>query len=95
MTKTKRKHPRKVVVSRTQAIEDLLQNLWSLRPEIRDQLSMTVRLALAAFVRESQRNALANPLPAISTDFSTLDIDPTPAPEPVEETQPHPDSAWG
>lgn len=95
MTKTKGKYRRKVVVVRSKSIEELLQTLWSIRPEIRDQLSTTVRLALAAFIRESQRNAIVNTSPVGSIDLSTLGIEPEPEPESVKEKQPHPDSVWG
>lgn len=44
-----------IVARRTPDVESLLQQLWSLRPELADKNKVTILLALAALLRESQR----------------------------------------
>lgn len=44
-----------IVARRTPDVESLLQQLWSLRPELADKNKITILLALAALLRESQR----------------------------------------
>lgn len=102
----KSKYRQKIVVVRTQSLENLLQELWMQRPEIRDELSMTVRLAIAAFIRENafirERRELekSHIAEAISSSTTTTSISPviaaasTPDKVPAQESEPHPDSAW-
>lgn len=44
-----------IVARRTPDVESLLQQLWSLRPELADKNKMTILLALAALLRESRQ----------------------------------------
>jgi hypothetical protein len=50
------KHPKRkrISVQRTETVEALLQELWMLRPELKDRSSMTVLMAISALTRESR-----------------------------------------
>lgn len=49
------KQTQTIVARRTPDVEKLLQQLWSLRPELEDKNKVTIVLALAVLLRESQR----------------------------------------
>ena len=51
----KKTTPARIVVTRTPAINDLLQEAWMLSPELKEKISLTVHQAIAAFVRERRR----------------------------------------
>jgi len=94
------KHPARVVVARTDSLETQLQVLWKLKPEIKDKLSLTVAMGVAALIRESKREEalftaeLSNyqSVPAtaqgVEIDFQTQ-IDST-----STSSESHPDAAW-
>ena len=55
-------HPARIVVLRTKPVEALLQEIWAVRPEIRNKISLTVSTAFAALVREgTHTSAIAAP----------------------------------
>lgn len=47
----------RLYVHRTQSLEALLQELWALRPELKDKPSMTVYMGMAALIREVKLSA--------------------------------------
>jgi hypothetical protein len=47
----------RLYVHRTQSLEALLQELWALRPELKDKPSMTVYMGTAALIREAKHSA--------------------------------------
>jgi hypothetical protein len=47
----------RLYVHRTQSLETLLQELWALRPELKDKPSMTVYMGTAALIREAKHSA--------------------------------------
>lgn len=49
----------RLYVHRTQALEALLQELWILRPELKDKAAMTVYMGTAALLREVKLSAAA------------------------------------
>ncbi|KPQ31037.1 MAG: hypothetical protein HLUCCA11_24475 [Phormidesmis priestleyi Ana] len=49
----------RLYVHRTQALEALLQELWRLRPELKDKAAMTVYMGTAALLREVKLSAAA------------------------------------
>ena len=51
----KKTTPARIVVTRTPAINELLQEAWMLSPELKEKISLTVHQAIAAFVRERRR----------------------------------------
>lgn len=48
----------RLYVHRTQSLEALLQELWALRPELKDKPSMTVYMGTAALIREAKHSAV-------------------------------------
>ena len=53
--KAKKKKPERIVVTRTESVECLLQRLWTLRPEYAEKPSLTFSCAVAALIREAER----------------------------------------
>lgn len=47
--------PARLVVARTPAINELLQEVWALSPELEEKISQTVYQAIVALVRERKR----------------------------------------
>lgn len=100
-------HPARIVVLRTRAVEALLQEIWAVRPEIRNKISLTVSTAFAALVRENKRiSAVVIPessipqqapvgLPDIEPlPVESLPVEPIHAASTVSDDESHPDDAW-
>ena len=51
----KKTTPARIVVTRTAAINELLQEVWMLSPELKEKISLTVHQAIVALVRERRR----------------------------------------
>lgn len=63
----------RLYVHRTQALEVLLQELWVLRPELKDKAAMTVYMGTAALLREVKLStATMNSALTSSTQPETL-----------------------
>lgn len=63
-----------IAARRTPEIESLIQELWSLSPELRELGTVTILLALAALTRKSKR-ILTIPLAPVSGSAPFDDID--------------------
>ncbi|KPQ32133.1 MAG: hypothetical protein HLUCCA11_22305 [Phormidesmis priestleyi Ana] len=89
-------HPTRMVVLRTANLEMLLQELWALRPDLRDKPTATVHCSTVALIRET-KNTLAAISPNSSNAESVTSVhqvaeafEPSPAeegfePSPAEE----------
>ena len=94
--KTKRR-PKRIVVDRTDALEELLQQVWLVRPELKNRLSWTISTALAALTKaETSADAMSSSdltvVGAVSAT-STGSLQQAPDTE-VGTKEPHPDTAW-
>lgn len=67
----------KLTARRTPEIEGLLQELWSLRPELEDKNKLTIFLGLDALVRELKSKVSFSPThePAASEEEPTLETE--------------------
>jgi len=96
--------PARIVVTRTDEIESLLQEVWRLKPEIRNRISLTAVIAFTALIRETAREKaiLATELPSYQTatthraeDSSPIQPDRPPnSAMPMPSAEPHPDAMW-
>ena len=96
--------PARIVVTRTDEIESLLQEVWRLKPEIRNRISLTAAIAFMALIRETarERAILAAELPSYQTvaahreeDSSPVQLNRQPnSAMPVPPVEPHPDAMW-
>lgn len=97
----------RLYVHRTQSLETLLQELWTLRPELKEKNSMTVYLGTAALLREVKQtsalmNASVESLPQVVPSTSALDSEANVSTESSmaantaepESTELHPDDQW-
>ena len=96
---TKKTHPARIVVARTPTIENLLQKLWQVRPEIRDKPTMTVALAILALLRESSEEGVStiaahNVLHVSTAPKPVTEMETVVETKPVEAKEIHPDSMW-
>ena len=93
-----RKRPKKLVVHRTEAVEELLQAAWKIKPEIKNRISLTVAMGIAALIRESTHNppSIISPLEIAGTDsIATEAAADTPTLETEKpDKKAHPDSIW-
>ena len=99
-------HPTRMVVLRTDNLETLLQELWALRPDLKDKPTATVHCGTIALIRETKLT-LAALCPKSSSAVSvtamhqlTEDSEPSWEEEASDFLQkesseePHPDSIW-
>lgn len=99
-------HPTRMVVLRTDDFEALLQELWTLRPELKDKPTVTVHCGTIALIRETKLTFAAL-CPTSSSSGSMISMhQPTKPSEPLQEEavsdssqnayseEPHPDSIW-
>ena len=97
----------RLYVHRTQSLEALLQELWTLRPELKEKKSMTVYLGTAALLREVKQtaavmNASMDSLPQVVPSMSVLGAEANVSTESTmadntaesESTELHPDDQW-
>lgn len=100
-------HPARLVVLRTKPIEALLQEIWAVRPDIRNKISLTVSTAFAALVREGNHSSAAvvpeshihQQAPAAVPEIkpspvASLPVEPINAASTVSDDESHPDAAW-
>lgn len=93
------KRPARIVVLRTDELEALLQELWSLNPILRNKLSVTVALATKALIRETKRDKVAAQvtMPSFSpSQPSSLDSAQEVSDSSInsDSSETHPDSFW-
>lgn len=92
--------PARIVVARTEAIETLLQELWRLRPELKDRISLTISMAITALVQNTTREKAI-----LEAELANYQQMPAPTAGAISQRQnsnttmsstsePHPDSAW-
>lgn len=96
--------PARLVVVRTPAINDLLQQAWALSPELTEKISLTVYQAIVALVRERRRyQAFASeyfsPAPANMAEVVMGEAvkgleDSITEDSGTALSEPHPDSIW-
>ena len=72
-----------IVARRTPDVESLLQQLWSLRPELADKNKVTILLALAALLRESQQLLSLSASAAAAGLVKTVAVAEGDAPRPI------------
>ena len=69
----------RMCLRRTPAVDDLLSEIWELRPELERKSTTTLLLGLESFLRECQTHARSSLLPlnasAFSQDGETVVID--------------------
>lgn len=92
----KKTHPARIVVLRTDPLEAQLQKLWSLKPEIKDRVTVTVAEAIAALIREieERRQSKLSEIALLSSLSPTRELEPVDEPASAESSEPHPDSIW-
>lgn len=62
----------RIGLRRTQAVDDLLNGIWELRPELKRKNTTTILLGLEAFLRECKAHAQAGrSLPVLVDPVST------------------------
>ena len=99
-------HPTRMVVLRTNNLETLLQELWVLRPDLKDKPTATVHCGTIALIRETKLT-LAALCPKSTSSGSVISMHQlAEASEPsreedasaflrkVSSEEPHPDSIW-
>lgn len=92
----------RLYVHRTQALESLLQELWMLRPELKDKAAMTVYMGTAALLREVKLSTVAMnsafissrqlEKPAVATSVAVEDAAMSSSTGLL--TEPHPNEQW-
>jgi hypothetical protein len=98
-------HPTRMVVLRTDTFESLLQELWALRPELKDKPTVTIHCGIIALIRETKLTLAALCPKSFSPDSEISMHQHAEAPEPSPEEvsdfsqnayseEPHPDSIW-
>ena len=93
--------PARIVVTRTDEIESLLQEVWRLKPEIRNRISLTAAIAFMALIRETarERAILAAELPSYQTEVAAHREEDSSPVQPdsaisMPSAEPHPDAMW-
>ena len=96
----------RLYVHRTQSLEALLQELWALRPELKDKPSMTVYMGTAALIREVKLSAAVmnrsmSPLTPNASSIPVLNPNENISAKPeaitftgLESSEPHPNEQW-
>lgn len=88
---------KKFVAQRTDELSQVLQELWTLRPELHKKNSLVVYLGVVALVDEARGNKKFMPS-ADELSESINASDPVIMPEieldGTESSEPHPDSSW-
>jgi hypothetical protein len=92
----------RLYVHRTQALEALLQELWVLRPELKDKPAMTVYMGTAALLREVKLSAAAMNSAFVSsgqmgktTDGTFVAVEEAAMPSSINlPCEPHPNEQW-
>jgi hypothetical protein len=99
-------HPTRMVVLRTDTFESLLQELWALRPELKDKPTLTIHCGITALIRETKLTLAALCPKSSSSDSEISMHQHTEVSEPSQEEEvsdflqnahaeePHPDSIW-
>ena len=62
---------RRIGLRRTQAVDDLLNGIWELRPELERKITTTILLGLEAFLRECKTQALTTQSRSVMLDSDT------------------------
>lgn len=90
--------PKKFVAQRTAAISQVLEELWTLRPELYRRNSMIVYLGALALIEEAkEHNHLKKHLPALEKTMQEEKPIAVAAATPSNielDSEPHPDSSW-
>jgi hypothetical protein len=99
-------HPTRMVVLRTDTFESLLQELWALRPELKDKPTVTIHCGITALIRETKLTLAALCPKSFSPDSEVSIYQRTEASDLLQEEEvsdfsqnapaeePHPDSIW-
>ena len=61
----------RIGLRRTQAVNDLLNGIWELRPELKRKITTTILLGLEAFLRECKTQALITQSRSVMLDSGT------------------------
>lgn len=90
--------PGRLVVLRTTALEELLQEVWRLRPDIRDKISLTVSTAFFALIKESTPEKATSTAKPLSHEAVTALLEEAEASSRGSvnsaASEPHPDGIW-
>ena len=63
----------RIGLRRTQAVDDLLNGIWELRPELKRKNTTTILLGLEAFLRECKAHAQADHSPPVLVDAVSVE----------------------
>ena len=77
----------RIGLRRTQAVDDLLNGIWELRPELKRKNTTTILLGLEAFLRECKTHTHMASSHSTIMDFESREVSTVPQPNFVDLTK--------